>query len=165
MKRFVKFSCVVGVLAVAIVACSKSTTSSTTTSTSVAPAASSLAPASSGAMASNAATNGAQATAGAKVFATNCSSCHQASGAGIPGTFPALAGNPVVVGDAQRVIHIVKFGLTGSITAEGDTYNGVMPAWGTQLSNADIASAITYIRSAWGNNASAVSAADVKAAK
>lgn len=164
MGRFVKFSCAAGLLAVALVACSKSTTSTTTTA-SVAPAASNRAPASSSARAPKIAMNGAQATAGAKVFATNCSSCHQASGAGIAGTFPPLAGNPVVVGDPRQVIHIVKYGMTGSVAVLGHSYNGVMPVWSTQLSATDIASAITYIRSAWGNNASAVSEADVKAVK
>ncbi len=79
------------------------------------------------------------------------------------GEFPPLAGNPVVVGDPKTVIHIFKFGLNGKIAERGHQFNGMMPAWGQQLSNADIASVITYIRSAWGNKASAVTAADVSA--
>jgi len=61
------------------------------------------------------------------------------------------------------VIHIVKYGLKGQIVAKGVTYNGEMPAWGTQLSDADIAAAVTYIRSSWGNKAGAVTTAEVKA--
>ena len=87
------------------------------------------------------------------------------SGQGVPGTFPPLAGNDTVNGDASKVIHIVKFGLTGKIDVGGTTYNGMMPAWGQQMSNDDIAKAITYIRSSWGNKASAVTEADVAAAK
>ena len=45
---------------------------------------------------------GASASDGGKVYTTNCSSCHQAQGQGIPGTFPPLAGNPVVTGDATK---------------------------------------------------------------
>jgi mono/diheme cytochrome c family protein len=99
----------------------------------------------------------------AKVYLVNCSSCHQTNGKGMPGAFPPLAGNPVVTGDPKTVIHIVKYGLTGKIEAEGNSYNGIMPPWGSQLSPGDIAQAITYIRSSWGNNASAVTAAQVSA--
>ncbi|MHB8147432.1 MAG: c-type cytochrome [Vulcanimicrobiaceae bacterium] len=97
------------------------------------------------------------------MYQTNCSSCHQANGQGVPDTFPPLAGNAAVVGNATTVIHIVKYGLSGKISVNGHAYNGMMPAWGQQLSNADIAAAITYVRSAWGNKASAVTEADVKA--
>jgi mono/diheme cytochrome c family protein len=105
--------------------------------------------------------NGAAASDGATVFQANCSSCHQPAGQGIAGTFPPLAGNPVVTGDPKVVIHIVKFGLTGKVAVAGHDYNGIMPAWGAQLKNDQIASVITYVRSAWGNKASAVSPADV----
>jgi len=65
---------------------------------------------------------------GGKVYQTNCSSCHQTNGQGVPGTFPPLAGNDVVVGDASKVIHIVKYGLTGKITVGANSYGGIMPA-------------------------------------
>ena len=104
---------------------------------------------------------GAPAGNGAKVYQTNCSSCHQVNGEGTPGAFPPLAGNPVVTGDPAKLIHIVKFGLSGAVTVDGKTFNGMMPAWGTQLSNADIAAALTYVRSSWGNKASAITEAQV----
>jgi mono/diheme cytochrome c family protein len=110
-------------------------------------------------------TGGASAAAGMKVFTTNCSSCHQANGKGQPGVFPPLAGNAVVTGPADKVITIVKNGLSGKITVNGATYNGQMPAWKGTLSDSDIASVITYIRSSWGNKASAVTPAQVTAAK
>jgi len=107
---------------------------------------------------------GASASDGGKVYTTNCSSCHQATGQGIPGTFPPLAGNPVVTGDATKLIHIVKYGLQGSVSVAGHDYNGQMPAWGKgTLSDADIAAVVTYIRSSWGNKAGAVSTAQVTA--
>lgn len=110
-------------------------------------------------------TGAASASAGAKIFATNCSSCHQANGKGQAGVFPPLAGNPAVTGSATTVIHIVKDGLNGKIVVAGTTYNGQMPAWKGTLSDSDIASVVTYIRSAWGNHASAVTAAQVTATK
>ncbi|HTA37918.1 MAG TPA: cytochrome b N-terminal domain-containing protein, partial [Candidatus Acidoferrales bacterium] len=93
---------------------------------------------------------------GAKVFSTNCSSCHGATGQGMPGAFPPLAKNDVVIGDPNKVIGIVDGGLHGSITVNGSTYNGTMPPWKGTLSNADIADVITYIRASFGNSASAV---------
>jgi mono/diheme cytochrome c family protein len=107
----------------------------------------------------------ASATAGATVFTANCSGCHGATGQGQPGVFPPLAGNPVVVGDAGKVIHILNNGLNGAIQVNGATYNGQMPAWKGNLTPAQIADVITYIRSAWGNKAGPVTEAQVAAAK
>jgi mono/diheme cytochrome c family protein len=104
---------------------------------------------------------GGGAAAGAKVFATSCAGCHGAQGAGTPGTFPPLAGNPDVSGPSDKIIHTVLYGLNSAITVAGKPYNGVMPPWKSQLSNADVANVVTYIRSAWGNTGSAVSEADV----
>jgi ubiquinol-cytochrome c reductase cytochrome b subunit len=107
----------------------------------------------------------ASAADGATVFAANCSGCHGAAGAGQPGVFPPLAGNPVVVGDKSKVIHILNNGLNGAIVVAGTTYNGQMPAWKGNLTPAQIADVITYIRSSWGNKGDAVTTAEVTAAK
>jgi len=103
------------------------------------------------------------AAAGATVFSANCAGCHGAAGAGQPGVFPPLANNPYVTGDAKAVIHTVDYGLSGPVKVGDATYNGQMPAWKGNLTDAQIADVITYIRSTWGNKGSAVSAADVKA--
>ncbi len=80
----------------------------------------------------------------------------------MPGSFPPLANNPVVTGDPNKVIGIVLNGLHGSITVNGQTYNGQMPPWKGTLSNKQIADVITYIRGSLGNNkASAVTEAQV----
>ena len=98
---------------------------------------------------------------GAAVFAANCSGCHGANGQGTPGAFPPLAKNPHVTGDARVIIHTVLYGLQGKVDVNGATYNGQMPAWKGQLSNAQVAQVLTYIRSSWGNSAGAVTEADV----
>jgi ubiquinol-cytochrome c reductase cytochrome b subunit len=99
---------------------------------------------------------------GAKVFASNCASCHGAQGQGAPGAFPPLANNPVVTGDPNKVIGIVTSGLHGQISVAGMSYNGQMPAWKGQLSTKDIADVVTYIRAGLGSNhASAVTEAQV----
>lgn len=124
------------------------------------PAAGSSSPAAS---AGGASTTVASASDGAKVFETNCSSCHGANGQGMPGVFPPLAKNPTVTGNPTKVIHIVKYGLNGAINVEGHPFNGQMPPWGTTLSNGDIAAVLTYVRSSWGNKAAGVSEAQVAA--
>ncbi len=99
---------------------------------------------------------------GASVFAANCSACHGAQGQGTPGAFPPLANNPFVTGNPSAVINVVKNGRTGPITVSGQSYNGTMPAWKSQLSTQDIADVITYIRTSLGSNkASPVSATQV----
>jgi mono/diheme cytochrome c family protein len=100
---------------------------------------------------------------GAIIYMANCSRCHQANGRGVAGSFPPLAGNPSVTGDPERVIHVVKYGLSGQISVDGKSYMGLMPASQSRLSDADIAAVVTYIRSSWGNSGTGVTAAQVRA--
>lgn len=104
------------------------------------------------------------ATAGARVFAENCAGCHGANGTGQPGIFPPLAHNAVVTGDPRKVASIVWHGLQGRITVNGTVYDGTMPTWGGTLTNQQIADVLTYVRSAWGNKAGPITAAQVAAA-
>jgi cytochrome c oxidase subunit 2 len=90
---------------------------------------------------------------GEKVYAANCVACHQGTGRGMPPTFPALAGSKVVNGPEQGQIDIVLNGKP----------NTAMQAFGKQLSDTDIAAVITYTRKSWGNKASDVQPAEVKA--
>ena len=105
------------------------------------------------------------AAAGATVYTANCAGCHGATGMGQPGVFPPLANNPVVTGPADKVIAIVDHGLQTKITVNGADYSGTMPAWQGNLTPAQIADVLTYVRSAWGNKAGAVTTAQVSAIK
>jgi mono/diheme cytochrome c family protein len=89
-----------------------------------------------------------------------CSACHQPGGQGIPLVFPPLAGSEWMIGDPETPIRIVLLGLSGQIQVSGATFNLVMPALG--LDDAMIADAISYARTSFGNNASVVSAEQVK---
>ncbi len=94
---------------------------------------------------------------GASIF-LRCAACHQPTGLGLPGTFPPLAGSEIANGPAEIPIRIVLKGLAGPITVHGATFNGVMPAYGTgvELSDAEVATVLTWVRSQWGNTGSAV---------
>jgi len=121
--------------------------------------------ASSGAAASAPATAagaaGSDAAMGASVYDNNCAACHQASGQGLPGVFPPLAGNAAVVDkDPSTHIDVVLHGLQGK-PIDGTKYDSPMPAWAGQLDDAQIAAVINHERRSWGNHAPEVSAQDV----
>lgn len=94
---------------------------------------------------------------GKALFSAQCSACHQATGQGIPGAFPPLAGSEWLLGDPNIPVAIVHDGLQGEIEVAGNTFQGVMPALGGQLSDAELAAVLSYARSEWGNEASEVS--------
>lgn len=95
---------------------------------------------------------------GEKVYQGYCAACHQPTGTGLPGVFPALKGSKIATEAAQKSTHIdiVLHGKTGT----------AMQAFGKQLSLQEIAAVITYERNAWDNNTGdLVQAADIQAAK
>ena len=103
------------------------------------------------------------AATGQQVY-QRCATCHQATGLGIPGAFPPLAGSEwATAANAALPIRIVLKGLQGPVTVKGQRFASAMPAYGTgqPLSDADVAAVLTYVRSAWGNRASAVTPAEV----
>lgn len=104
------------------------------------------------------------ASSGADLFAAKCATCHQASGQGTS-AFPPLAGNPdVTAADTKPMIATIVNGRSGPLTVKGTTFNGKMPTWKGQLSNADIAAIATYVRGAWGNHAPGVTEQQVATA-
>jgi len=95
-------------------------------------------------------------------YETNCAACHQASGQGMAPAFPPLAGNDRVVNDPERVISIVLNGLNEDIEVDGVRYSGVMPPM-QHLSNEDIAGAVNFVMTAWGNDGEQVTVDQVEA--
>ncbi len=87
---------------------------------------------------------------GADVYSANCASCHQATGAGIPGAFPPLAANAInhAKNNREYLPAAIINGLTGEIDVNGQTYNGAMPAW-KHLSDNEISAVINHVISAW----------------
>lgn len=97
-----------------------------------------------------------------------CVNCHQADGRGVPGVFPPLAGNPhVTEGDGSYVARTILHGRTGRLEIDGQVFDTTMPPVGVQqgLTDAEVAAAATYVRNAWGNQASAVTVDQVRAAR
>ena len=100
---------------------------------------------------------------GKRVFNTICIACHQQSGQGIPGAFPPLAGSDFLNADKTRAIGIVAGGLAGSIQVNGKTFNSQMPA--LNLSDEDVANALTYVYNTWGNAGHEIKPAEVAAVR
>jgi mono/diheme cytochrome c family protein len=99
---------------------------------------------------------------GKQVYAGKCVACHQATGLGVAGVFPPLAGSEWVTGDEVVLTHILLHGVNGEMVVKGNTYNGAMPAWNS-MSDGELAAVITYIRGEWGNSGAPVLEATVKA--
>ncbi len=106
---------------------------------------------------------------GRKQYQAACFTCHQATGLGLPGTYPPLAASEWVNGSEERLIRIVLHGLNGEIVVEGKPFNGAMPAFGQvpgsgyNWSDDKIAAVLTYIRQEWGNASGPVTTERVKA--
>jgi nitrite reductase (NO-forming) len=98
---------------------------------------------------------------GESVFKTNCMACHQENGQGIPQAFPPLAHSDFLNADKLRAIRTITGGRHGPITVNGQTFDGVMPAW--SLSDEDIANVMTYLYHSWGNSAKDITPDEVKA--
>jgi cytochrome c oxidase subunit 2 len=81
-------------------------------------------------------------TKGEGIYKAQCLVCHQANGEGLKGAFPAIAGSAIAIEASNRLRHIQQI-IHGK---------GLMPAFGEQLSDVDIASVVTFTRNSWGNN-------------
>jgi nitrite reductase (NO-forming) len=91
-----------------------------------------------------------QVKAGQALFAGTCSTCHQPTGAGLPGVFPPLAKSSILKATPKRIVEIALHGLTGPVTVNGNDYNSVMPPM-SQLTDDEIADIGTFVLNSWGN--------------
>ena len=98
---------------------------------------------------------------GEQVYLSRCMSCHQVDGGGIAGVFPPLVETDWVTGDKGRLIRLVLDGMMGEVKVGGVVYSGAMPPWKSFLTDEEVAALLTYIRQAWGNDASEVTSEQV----
>ncbi len=102
--------------------------------------------------------------AGRKVYETYCLVCHQQDGTGVPRMNPPLTKTSYVLGDKKKLIGIVLKGMDEQVEIDGNFYTNVM-APHDFLSDQEVADVLTYVRNSFGNKASIVTAAEVKAAR
>ena len=101
---------------------------------------------------------------GQRLYYVYCSACHQKDGDGASGRFPSLVGTDWVLGEKSRLINVLLKGLEGAIEVNGEPYSGLMPQH-SFLSDQEIADVLTFVRSNFGNKASAIEVKDVEKAR
>ena len=100
-------------------------------------------------------------TPGEDVYRSFCARCHRDDGSGVPNVFPALAGNPsVLTEDTTSLIRLLVEGGNSPATVAGPPRQA-MPGFVGTLADVQIANVLSYIRSAWGNNAQPITTNDV----
>jgi mono/diheme cytochrome c family protein len=93
---------------------------------------------------------------GGKLYGDHCANCHGDRGQGVPGAYPALAGNrAVTLPSTENLVQVVLHGGFPPATRGNPRPYG-MPPFATALSDADVAAVITYLRASWNNKAAPV---------
>lgn len=91
---------------------------------------------------------------GAEAYRVACAACHQATGGGVAGAFPPLAGHvgELYLADRAQVPLTILFGIAGTIEVQGVTYSGLMPPVG-RLADDELAALANHVMTAWGDAA------------
>ena len=88
---------------------------------------------------------------GAEIYTDYCIQCHLGQGEGVANTFPPLAkSNWLTPAMRLDAIKVVKYGQSGEIKVNGETYNSVMA--NLELYNDEVADVMNYIMNNWGNS-------------
>ena len=98
-------------------------------------------------------------------YAFYCGPCHGKDGSGVKPLFPPLHGESWVNLDPEIPISIVLKGLEGRLEMEGNTYMNQMAPLEKRMSDAEIATVLTFVRSSFGNTAGPVTAEEVAAVR
>ena len=95
---------------------------------------------------------------GRTVYGQECVSCHGTDGRGMPPHYPPLAGNQSIqMTSAVNAIRMVLNGGYSPATAGNPEPYG-MPPFAQTLADDEVAAVVSYIRVAWGNRGSPVTA-------
>jgi mono/diheme cytochrome c family protein len=86
--------------------------------------------------------------AGKEIYQDFCVRCHLADGKGSK-TVPPLVKSDWLIQKRKESIHAVKFGQSGEIVVNGNTYKNSMPPMG--LTNDEVADVMNYIMNSWSN--------------
>ena len=86
---------------------------------------------------------------GEELYMEYCMTCHMTTGEGVAGVFPPLAESDYLMADVERAIQVVKYGQSGALVVNGESYNNFMPAPG--LDDDEVADVVNFILNSWGN--------------
>ena len=95
---------------------------------------------------------------GRALYGENCASCHGEHGEGKPPHWPPLANNQSI--EMQSAVNPIRMVLNGGYPpgTKGNPMPYGMPPFAGILSDNEIAAVVSYIRTAWGNRGTPVSA-------
>jgi mono/diheme cytochrome c family protein len=100
---------------------------------------------------------------GRQIYAAQCAMCHGDEGKGHPPQFPPLAGNQSIeMASPVNAIRMILNGSYAPATAKNPHPYG-MPPFAQVLNDEQIAAVATYVRVAWGNGGTPVTAAQANA--
>jgi mono/diheme cytochrome c family protein len=103
--------------------------------------------------------------AGAAIYWDACAGCHKADGSGVPYLFPDLAHAPSVASrEPTTLIRVVLQGAE-TVATDAEPTAPQMPAFGWQLTDAQVAAVTTFIRNSWNHAAPAVTEREVRSAR
>jgi mono/diheme cytochrome c family protein len=103
--------------------------------------------------------------AGGAIYQDLCSACHKSDGTGVPYLFPNLAASASVAArDPTTLIRVVLEGAQSVATKEEPT-GPAMPAFGWQLTDAEVAAVTTYLGNSWNHAAPPVTEHEVHEAR
>jgi mono/diheme cytochrome c family protein len=99
--------------------------------------------------------------AGAQLYGKHCADCHGATGVGLPPGYPPLAGNRALT--MEQAVNPIRIVLNGGFApgTAGNPRPYSMPPFSHVLNDTEVAQVVSYLRSAWGNNAPPVNGNDV----
>jgi mono/diheme cytochrome c family protein len=97
---------------------------------------------------------------GQQLYNKYCMACHQSDGKGASGRFPPLNKTDWVIGNKERLVHLMLNGMEGPIEVNGENYNGIMPQH-SFLKDNEIAEVLSYIRTHFGNTSNSISTEEV----
>ncbi|MNN66219.1 Alcohol dehydrogenase cytochrome c subunit precursor [compost metagenome] len=101
-------------------------------------------------------------TLGERLYIDNCGACHFVSGKGAERVFPQLDGASVVNADnAEALLHVILAGAATPSTSRAPSVLP-MPGFAERMDDAEVAELATFLRQGWSNQASAVTAEQVR---
>lgn len=85
---------------------------------------------------------------GRDLYLKHCANCHQENGGGLGRLYPPLNKSDYLQGNVEKVICLIRNGISGEIVVNGVEYNQPMPGI-PDLTPLEVAEITTYIYNQW----------------